>query len=401
MAVSDYPKTLDDGSMFEHPLYQVLHHTPGLSIATAKLDELLTWGVSHALWMFPMATSCCGIEFMAAAGARVDVDRMGTIVRASPRHADVMVVAGTITVKMAPRVRKLWDQMPEPKWCIAMGSCAISGDFYRNLYSVVPGIDTFLPVDVYVPGCPPNPESLMHGLMRLQEKVKATREGKTVTREQNPGLLQATNPSIPRLDDKGRNPALSAQQESSAADVTMQDQSEPLVIEPAAPTQAAASSAAASDFETLLKTEFGVTELPKNGPPLVPAARHLELATRLKAMGYTIYGAVVASHWLSGVSRTGKTPGEPEHYEVATVLRSVGKGSKTVTWAVKLGVGEPLQSLAGLFAGADWQEREQYDLVGVRFAGHPDLRRLMMPENYTVHPLRRDLPADLPYAPWR
>ena len=132
---------------FEHPLYRTLLRTPGLSVATAPLDALLEWGLVNSLWIFPMATSCCGIELIAAAASRVDLDRMGTIVRGTPRQGDVMVVAGTITVKMAPRVKTLWDQMPEPKWCIAMGSCAISGDFYRNLYSVVPGIDTVLPGD--------------------------------------------------------------------------------------------------------------------------------------------------------------------------------------------------------------------------------------------------------------
>ena len=203
-------RTVDDGSGFEHPLYRTLLSVPGLSVATTALDEVLTWGMSNALWVFPMATSCCGIEFMATAASRVDIDRMGTIVRATPRQADVMVVAGTITVKMAPRVKKLWDQMPEPKWCIAMGSCAISGDFYRNLYSVVPGIDTFLPVDVYVPGCPPNPEALMHGFIRLQEKIRRQRKGENVTPEPNPELIKITKPSVPRLVDRERTPELIA-----------------------------------------------------------------------------------------------------------------------------------------------------------------------------------------------
>src|SRR5262249_2926229 len=188
-------RTVDDTGNFEHPLYRTLLSVPGLTVATTVLDHVLTWGMTNALWTFPMATSCCGIEFMATAASRVDIDRMGTIVRATPRQADVMVVAGTITVKMAPRVKKLWDQMPEPKWCIAMGSCAISGDFYRNLYSVVPGVDTFLPVDVYVPGCPPNPEALMHGFLRLQEKIRAGRRGENVTPEPNPELLRITRPS--------------------------------------------------------------------------------------------------------------------------------------------------------------------------------------------------------------
>ena len=208
----------EDGRSFEHPLYDLLMRVPGLDVATTSLDRLLTWGANNSLWIFPMATSCCGIEFMAAAASRVDLDRMGTIVRGTPRQSDVMVVAGTITVKMAPRVKKLWDQMPEPKWCIAMGSCAISGDFYRDIYSVVPGIDTFIPVDVYVPGCPPNPEELMHGLMRLQEKVRLVQQGKWRERESRPAEpAHMRKPSIPRLDDPTRSPELSEMQVRSAA----------------------------------------------------------------------------------------------------------------------------------------------------------------------------------------
>lgn len=192
---------------------------PGLDVATTTIDKLLTWGANNSLWIFPMATSCCGIEFMAAAASRVDLDRMGSIVRGTPRQSDVMVVAGTITVKMAPRVKKLWDQMPEPKWCIAMGSCAISGDFYRDIYSVIPGIDTFIPVDVYVPGCPPNPEELMHGLMRLQEKVRAVREGRWREREARPPATpeHMRRPSIPRLSDRERDAETTELQVRSAA----------------------------------------------------------------------------------------------------------------------------------------------------------------------------------------
>jgi NADH-quinone oxidoreductase subunit B len=203
---------------FRHPLYDFMARMPGLDVATTTVDKLMTWGQTGALWIFPMATSCCGIEFMAAAASRVDLDRMGSIVRGTPRQSDVMVVAGTITVKMAPRVKKLWDQMPEPKWCIAMGSCAISGDFYRDIYSVVPGIDTFLPVDVYIPGCPPNPEELMHGLMRLQEKIRAVREGKFREQDLRPPETPEymRHPSIPRLVDRERPPELSEMQTLSA-----------------------------------------------------------------------------------------------------------------------------------------------------------------------------------------
>jgi NADH-quinone oxidoreductase subunit B/C/D len=394
---------VDDGAAFEHPLYRTLLSVPGMTVATTVLDDVLTWGMTNALWVFPMATSCCGIEFMATAASRVDIDRMGTIVRATPRQADVMVVAGTITVKMAPRVKKLWDQMPEPKWCIAMGSCAISGDFYRNLYSVVPGIDTFLPVDVYVPGCPPNPEALMHGFLRLQEKIRKQRKGETVVPEVDSELLRVTRPSLPRLVDSARTPELDRAQVESADIATEVEATPPVratLGDERPVVTAEPPSIGGGDLAAVL-AELGIAAAGEGGPPLVPAARLLELAARLKARGYRQYVSVVATHWVPGTGRKGKAPDEPEHYEVTYLLRTVGTGSRTVTWSVRLAPGEPVPSLYRLFAGADWQEREQFDLVGVVFADHPDLRRLMMPENYDRFPLRRDLPANLPYAPWR
>lgn len=389
-------RTVDDTGNFEHPIYQTLMKAPGLSVGVAALDDLLTYGLTNSLWVFPMATSCCGIELMAAAASRVDLDRMGTIVRSSPRQADVMVVAGTITVKMAPRVKKLWDQMPEPKWCIAMGSCAISGDFYRELYSVVPGVDTFMPVDVYVPGCPPNPEALMHGLMRLQEKIRRARKGEPMTPDPNPDLMAITKPSIPRLCDKERTAETGLAQEESAATTTTADARGPLHVKMPAPTH----PKAAPDFVALL-AELGVGETPRAGPPLVAREAHVELARRLKALGYRQLVSIVASHWPAGKTRTGDDPAEPEHFEVAYLLRTIGRGTRIAAWSVRLAPSEPVPTLSPLLAGADWQEREQYDLVGVPFAGHPDLRRLMMPENYSGHPLRRDFASDTAASPWR
>jgi NADH-quinone oxidoreductase subunit B/C/D len=323
---------------------------------------------------------------------------MGSIPRGTPRQADVMVIAGTITTKMAPRVKLLWDQMPEPKWAIAMGSCAISGDFYRNLYSVVPGVDTFMPVDVYVPGCPPNPEWLMAGMLRLKELVYARRRG-VEARPADPELMKITNPSIPRLHDPAR-PANQDALQIAATESATADQMVPrLVVAPLAEAPSVAPLVG-GDLEALLR-EVGVTALPKDGPPIVPANRHLELARRLKALGYSQYVSVVAAHFLKETGRKGKDPAEAEHYEVTTLVRTIGKGTKLASWTVRLGVDEHIPSLAGLYAGADWQEREQYDLVGVKFAGHPDLRRLMMAENYPDHPLRRDFAVDAPAAPWR
>ena len=199
---------------YHHPLFKSLEQVPGLSLATAALDDLLTWGQNGSLWIFPMATSCCAIEFITAAASRVDIDQMGAVVRPTPRHADVMIVAGTITVKMAPRVKKLWEQMPEPKWCIAMGSCAISGDFYRDIYSVVPGVDTIVPVDVYIPGCPPNPDQVMVGLKALQQKILDQKAGKTVELAPRPETM--ISPELPRYINGERDEATTKAQHDAS-----------------------------------------------------------------------------------------------------------------------------------------------------------------------------------------
>jgi NADH-quinone oxidoreductase subunit B len=185
---------------------------PGLDVLMTTVDKFLHWSAANSPWVFVMGTSCCAIELMAAAAGRLDGDRFGVVIRGSPRQADIMLVAGTITVKMAPRVKKLWDQMPEPKWCMAMGSCAISGDFYRDIYSVVPGVDTFIPVDVYVPGCPPNPEGVVDGVRRLQEKIMKQRAGTWVEPENRPETAKAVLPALKRFKDPERDPGLSQEQ---------------------------------------------------------------------------------------------------------------------------------------------------------------------------------------------
>jgi NADH:ubiquinone oxidoreductase subunit C len=154
------------------------------------------------------------------------------------------------------------------------------------------------------------------------------------------------------------------------------------------------------ELEKLLSDELGVTELGTDTPALVDGARHFELAKRLKELGYRIYVSVVATHFpAQPASKTG--PEQPEHYEVVTLLRSPGAGSKLAAWRVNVPMGEKIRSLVELFAGADWQEREQYDLVGVEFEGHPDLRRLMLPEDWEGHPLRKDYAIDTRCPPWR
>ena len=170
-----------DGKHGDHPELTEGHHAGAALVGDilddkgfviTQFDKLVGWARSGSMWPMTFGLACCAVEMIHAYMARYDLDRFGAIPRPSPRQSDVMIVAGTLTNKMAPALRKVYDQMPEPRWVISMGSCANGGGYYHYSYSVVRGCDRIVPVDVYVPGCPPTAEALVYGIMQLQKKIR-------------------------------------------------------------------------------------------------------------------------------------------------------------------------------------------------------------------------------------
>jgi len=174
------------------------------SFLTTRLDYVVNWARRSSLWPMPFGTACCAIEMMAAAATKFDIARFGMErMSFSPRQADLLICAGRVPYKMAPVLRRIWDQMPQPKWSVSMGACASSGGVF-DVYSMVQGIDTIIPVDVYVPGCPPRPEGLIYGILMLQEKIKGESLKNPALREEDPARTGLANLPAATVDEVAR-----------------------------------------------------------------------------------------------------------------------------------------------------------------------------------------------------
>ncbi len=339
------------------------------NILATRLDALKRWAEGGSLWPMPFGTACCAIEFMAVASPRYDIARFGSeVLRFSPRQADVLLVMGTITDKMGPVLKTIYEQMPEPKWVICMGACATSGGFYRS-YHVMQGIDEIIPVDLYIPGCPPTPEAVLRSILMLEEKI--SQRGAVSAKQE---LIDEAARLQPRLED---------------ASVTTLDPPSPELL-------AFSQSQFDSDhaWVSYLKERLGPLAIEgtadfRGDLTIRISAAYLQEAARVLRDPPLALDMLMD---IAGVDYWTRTP----RFDVVYHFYSSSQHHRL---RLKIGVDEssPLvDSITAVWPAANWYEREVYDLYGIRFRNHPDLRRILTHDGFgDLHPMRKDYPPGL------
>lgn len=404
-----------------HKLPPMLDPLPGGKHMIDAVSYIVNWARSNSIWPLTYGTSCCAIEMMAAAAPRYDISRFGSeVYRASPRQCDLIILAGTITEKMAGPLKTLYDQMSGPKYVIAMGACTVSGGpFYYDNYSVVKGADQVIPVDVYIPGCPPRAEALLNGLVMLQEKIRKTESlrnpwhDKDITRveardrwldtakaweeleklkdqemadarakfkEENPDYQAfkpvrvpspaASFPEVPRVADRPRGKSNGelwelVQAQFPGTKLYKKDGVDRVAVE-------ALGTDYTLDFEVSPDQYIAFAEFLRNSPTLA-----MDMMLDITAVDFVDHFDLVV-HLLS------VRVGHKIFFRTSLPKRELSKEeAKNVVLAT-------IPTLCPLWAAANWKEREVYDMFGIQFTGHPDMRRIMMDDDFVGFPLRKD-----------
>ncbi len=399
---------------------KILDPLPGGKTLVNMIDYVVNWARANSLWPLTYGTSCCAIEMMSASMARYDMARFGSeVFRASPRQADLFILAGTITERMAPAIQMLWEQIPGPKYSIAMGACTISGGpFVYDNYAVVKGAGRIIPVDVFVPGCPPRPEALFHGLLTLRDKIlkesfrnpwqegdaepgapdtdafsEARRAWEALEKIKDEELAEA------RAKFKEENPDY----KSSFKAARVPKEAFPPVPREAKPRRGLSVEdtlrIAREKFPAVTLRNFpeetpeNLAAIPTDAPIdlCVPKENYAELIRFLKkdprtALDYLI--DITAADF-------------EDHFDVITQLMSTEKEHRifihlTLDKETPEDSKNPnallahAPSLVSLYPAANWKEREVFDMFGIGFENHPDLRRIFLDKNFTGYPLRKN-----------
>jgi NADH-quinone oxidoreductase subunit B/C/D len=374
--------------------------TPGIAIASMEdvLNYGLNWGRKNSLWPMFFGLSCCMIEFTNTATPRYDIARFGAeVLRGSPRQADVMFIAGTVFKKMAPSILKLYEQMAEPRWVVSMGSCSNSGGMY-DVYSVVQGINQILPVDVYIPGCPPRPESVMQALMMLQDKI-AREERPLRPVIHLPGGSQGTagGPLVPGADKSrdGRGPGYdgTTHRGTECTPPELRGSRSPDMWSPP-PARADIPERFEGIFPELAET-FGpglsIDGLPSDMLTInAPAGKVPAMLEYLKKRSLVRFQRLEDLTAVDESARRGRA-GQPGYTLVHTLFSLDTPGYIRIKSSLT-GDDSVAPSVTGVWPSANWYEREVYDMFGIKFSGHPNLRRLIMPDDWEGHPLRKSHP---------
>ena len=400
---------------------KILDPIPGGKYVVNAIDYVVNWARANSIWPLTYGTSCCAIEMMSSSMARYDIARFGSeVFRASPRQADLFIIAGTITRRMAPALQMLWEQMPGPKYVLAMGACTISGGpFIYDNYAVVRGAQNLIPVDVFVPGCPPRPEALFHGLLTLREKIlKETcrdpwhegdvRNVSTMDRYREAAKAWA---ALERIKDEEMAEARAKFKEenpdykSSFKPVRVKKEDFP-EVERVACKRFGLSQL---DIYKKLKAKFpGITVHTHSEDPIedvvaaMPADRPLEVMIDvedyLPAVEYVKNDPEFKMNYLIDVTAIDYD----DHFDMVTQLRSLEKGHKVFFCVqIKKNFNIPeedrptsllgtVPTISHLYPGAEVKEREVYDMFGINFEGHPDLRRIFLDKDFVGFPLRKD-----------